>query len=456
MTPPPERVNPLLRRTSSRPCGVRLAGAFPLVVLVPGAGVEPARAEAHGILSPARLPVPPSRPAGRPRLPSRAAPTDPPTMRSHFLHPRTAAVLAVSIVVAVACGGGEGSEASAPRIAVLQDGSFPDARSVVSPAVLGLEIALEDVADVLVLDTDGTEGEEAALAVVADPAVVGAVIAPFTAMSQTAIDTLAGGGVPFVSLSSSAAMPPAGTPWRAITPPAPEEANALGESAAAVASAWPICLAGEGSTWSEDLRALIARSVPSAIPLGVMTDPGGRRRRAPWVRRDRLDRCRSRRGGAAGRDGAGGPAARRQLGAHRRLPRSARPARGPPARLLPVRRSSRPRRPPRRKASSTTTSRPRVSTRDRSPRRRTTWDRSWRGCCRRRGNALASLLVSTRRSRSRASRGRIDGISVATCSAPPCVCIGRRVFAGSQTLWREDEPRGTAERLPSGGRKDRQ
>ena len=30
---------------------------------VPGAGVEPARAEAHGILSPARLPVPPSRPA---------------------------------------------------------------------------------------------------------------------------------------------------------------------------------------------------------------------------------------------------------------------------------------------------------------------------------------------------------------------------------------------------------
>ena len=31
---------------------------------VPGAGVEPARAEAHGILSPARLPVPPSRPAG--------------------------------------------------------------------------------------------------------------------------------------------------------------------------------------------------------------------------------------------------------------------------------------------------------------------------------------------------------------------------------------------------------
>ena len=29
---------------------------------MPGAGVEPARAEAHGILSPARLPVPPSRP----------------------------------------------------------------------------------------------------------------------------------------------------------------------------------------------------------------------------------------------------------------------------------------------------------------------------------------------------------------------------------------------------------
>ncbi len=189
-------------------------------------------------------------------------------MRSHSLHPRTAAVLAVSIVVALACGGGEGSETSSPRIAVIQDGSFPDARSVVSPAVLGLEIALEDVADVLVLDTNGTEGEEAAIAVVADPAVVGAVIAPFTAMSQTAIDTLAGGGVPFVSLSSSAAMPPAGTPWRAVTPPAPEEANALGESAAAVASAWPICLAGEGSTWSEDLRSLIARSVPSAILLG--------------------------------------------------------------------------------------------------------------------------------------------------------------------------------------------
>ena len=59
----------------------------------------------------------------------------------------------------------------------------------------------------------------------------------------------------------------------------------MGESAAAVASAWPICLAGEGSTWSEDLRSLIARSVPSAILLGGSPSRVGRRRRATRARR---------------------------------------------------------------------------------------------------------------------------------------------------------------------------
>jgi ABC-type branched-subunit amino acid transport system substrate-binding protein len=155
-----------------------------------------------------------------------------------------------------------------PRIAVIQDGSFPDARSVVSPAVLGLEIALGDVAEVLVLDTEGTGSEDAARAVAADPSVLGVVIAPFTAMSQPAIDTLAGSGVPFVSLSSSAADPPAGTPWRQVTPALEQEAGALGMSATALAPSAPVCLAGEGSAWSIHLRDLVEQDVPSAVPLG--------------------------------------------------------------------------------------------------------------------------------------------------------------------------------------------
>ncbi len=153
-----------------------------------------------------------------------------------------------------------------PRIAVIQDGSFPDARSVVSPAVLGLEIALEDVADVVVLDTDGTGGEDAARAVAADLSLLGAVIAPYTAMSQPAVDTLSGSGVPFVSLSSSAAMPPTGTLWRQVTAAIEDEARALSVSSSS--SGGPVCLAGEGSAWSVDLRTLIARDVPSSIALG--------------------------------------------------------------------------------------------------------------------------------------------------------------------------------------------
>jgi hypothetical protein len=40
---------------------MRFAVAIPRRVLVPGGGVEPPRAEARRILSPLRLPVPPSR-----------------------------------------------------------------------------------------------------------------------------------------------------------------------------------------------------------------------------------------------------------------------------------------------------------------------------------------------------------------------------------------------------------
>ena len=152
-------------------------------------------------------------------------------MRSHSLIDDTAAVLAVSIVVALACGGAQGSE----HLADLsrrsnEDGSFPDARSVVLPAVLGLEIALEDVADVLVLDTNGTGQARRPRSPswpYQAPSERSSLRSP-RCRRRRSTRSPAGGGVPSVSLSSSAAMPPAGTPWRANHAPCAGGGQRLG------------------------------------------------------------------------------------------------------------------------------------------------------------------------------------------------------------------------------------
>jgi ABC-type branched-subunit amino acid transport system substrate-binding protein len=144
-----------------------------------------------------------------------------------------------------------------PRIAVIQDGSFPDARSVVSPGVLGLQTAVDEAgAEVLVLDTDGGDGVEAAQEAAVDTSVVATVIAPFTHMSETASAVLGEAGMPVLSLSSVSDRA-SGVTWRSVVAPAADEARTLAERASVLAPEGTVCTAGEGTAWSEALRAAL-------------------------------------------------------------------------------------------------------------------------------------------------------------------------------------------------------
>lgn len=195
-------------------------------------------------------------------------------------------ILALAFVVAAAsCGGDAGpGEPGGPglRVAVFQDGTFPDARSLVSPAVLGVQLALgqADLAEgvrITVVET-GPDGERAtaeAGLITADPMVVGVVVAPFTPMPAEATEALLTAGVPVLSLSELAEAPAqaAGLPWRRLVPPLAVQAGALAELAGSLHGTGPTCLAGEGTLWSEGLRAEVARRIPGPPPVLVGGPP---------------------------------------------------------------------------------------------------------------------------------------------------------------------------------------
>src|SRR5688572_17198672 len=103
---------------------------------VPGEGVEPSRAEAHGFLRPARLPVPPSRP-GRSRVAGQRI------RASQGIRASLVALLALS-VPACAEGLPPRADLAGPTIAYLFDGSPPDAELVSASALAGLELAAHE------------------------------------------------------------------------------------------------------------------------------------------------------------------------------------------------------------------------------------------------------------------------------------------------------------------------
>jgi hypothetical protein len=157
---------------------------------VPGEGIEPSRAEAHGFLRPARLPIPPSRPTGS-SVAARGVRTG---------------VVGLVIIVALACTQHVSrSVATAPTIAFLFDGSAPDAELVTAPALAGLELAAHEAGGVEVepvnvgLDLDEVTASLRDLG--ADRRVAAAVVAPWTAPPEHAIELLAAAGMPVVTLS---------------------------------------------------------------------------------------------------------------------------------------------------------------------------------------------------------------------------------------------------------------
>jgi branched-chain amino acid transport system substrate-binding protein len=254
---------------------------------VPGEGVEPSRAEAHGILSPARLPIPPSRPeadsvpAAR-RLPGRSA-------------VRLFAALALAATMLAACTSSRAVQTGrrTVRIAFFQDLSVPEHVDLVSPSFLALDLSIHERegelpvdVEVVQLDTGGSPDEARALAsqVVRDGSYVAAVVAPFWSEPPEVASALAAGGTPTFSLSPQSPSPWAGAPhqgapvplagspdelWRRLVPDQELQAARLTElieRAAGRDPIDPVCLLGDGSAYSNDLRSLIDGDLPGDVP----------------------------------------------------------------------------------------------------------------------------------------------------------------------------------------------
>ena len=167
---------------------------------VPGEGIEPSRAEAHGFLRPARLPIPPSRP-GRPSVPARALLT-----------------VAGALLASAGCGGSPAPD-DAPRIAFLFDGSWGEADEVAGPTLAGLRFAALDTGDPETIQPVNLgEGLAILREVAADPNVVATVVAPWTAAPPAATGLLVETEMPVVSLAWAWGRPSAEAPWIRLAP----------------------------------------------------------------------------------------------------------------------------------------------------------------------------------------------------------------------------------------------
>jgi ABC-type branched-subunit amino acid transport system substrate-binding protein len=211
---------------------------------VPGEGVEPSRAEAHGFLRPARLPIPPSRP-GRPRVAARGI---------------RAGLAWLLFLFVVGCTAGiSPSETTRPTIAFLFDGASPDAELVTSPALSGLELAAHEAGGIEIEPVNvGLEREEVTASLRAlgdDRGVDAAVVAPWTAPPEGAIELLAAEGLPVITLSWAWGPPPDGEGvWLSFVAGRAREAVILlsGATESAPDDA-VICLAGDDDVTSRAL-----------------------------------------------------------------------------------------------------------------------------------------------------------------------------------------------------------
>jgi hypothetical protein len=179
-------------------------------------------------------------------------------MRARPAHLRSlAAVVATVIALATsACGdGGGGAPEARPVVVVLQSPDLPDGLAVVSPAVLGLTLALADGplrVQVVPADPAGSSAASAAR----DPRVVGVVVAPFTIAGDAALRSLADAGVPVLSLSSlddPISGTGEGSLWRRWVPDA--ETSAVGTLEAAGAASATGCILEEPGAWSDRFGA---------------------------------------------------------------------------------------------------------------------------------------------------------------------------------------------------------
>ena len=117
-----------------------------------------------------------------------------------------------------------------PRIAFLFDGSWSDSDEVTGPSLAGLRFGVLDTGNPETIQplNVGDEGfSELLREVAADPAVVGAVVAPWTAPPPGAAEILATAELPVVSLTWAWGPPAADVPYVRFSPDLLAEADLL-------------------------------------------------------------------------------------------------------------------------------------------------------------------------------------------------------------------------------------
>ena len=244
--------------------------------VVPGEGVEPSRAEAHGFLRPARLPIPPSRP-GRSRVAARG------TRARHTLRAGLVALLAFGLAACTE-DGRPPSDSSVPTVAFLFDGSSPDAELVTAPALAGLELAAHRTGAIEIepvnLGLDPGDVTASLQDLVEDRGVVAAGVAPWTAAPSGAIDLLASHGLPVVTLSWAWGPPAAADgAWLSLVPDQGREAVLLLSAADVAPREAPLCVAGDDDPTSRALLEAVeqlgrAAGEPEVVSAGSSSETG--------------------------------------------------------------------------------------------------------------------------------------------------------------------------------------
>jgi hypothetical protein len=150
-------------------------------------------------------------------------------------------------------------------VVAIQDGSVLDARSIVSPAVIALGLALEGSdLSMSVQDTNGDDARALAIAgaVAADEQVVAAVVAPFTRLPADARDELLRSGVPVLSLSQLVGPPDGGgAPFRSLVGSVRREAIAL----VGLSGRHRVCLATDDTDASAVLAGAVRRAAAQRL-----------------------------------------------------------------------------------------------------------------------------------------------------------------------------------------------
>jgi branched-chain amino acid transport system substrate-binding protein len=191
-----------------------------------------------------------------------------------------AALVALVATLAPACtrAGGEPSPALDPvsvKIAFLHDASVPGSAQTVAPALLGLQLALQDALDrgdlpvvpeVVGLDVDGDDANASDLTreVVDDPSYVAVVIGPFWSEPLSVGDMLDAAGLPTLSLSEL--DPTLATHgwslWRRVVAGVSGESSALAAAIrGSTRSVAGTCVVGDGSAFSDVLGAQLTTNL---------------------------------------------------------------------------------------------------------------------------------------------------------------------------------------------------